>query len=119
MIESCDASRRDTECRIQSDRPTQLGLVSPANERWFVIVLSSAIPSEESAHNHRRPIRHRHERPGNQSDTLERLLLDVELPVKPIEPNIEASGGFEQETGTGVEPEPQRPEIRRYNNDVD
>ena len=29
------------------------------------------------------------------------------MPVEPVEADIESAGGFEQEPGTGVEPEPE------------
>src|ERR1039457_7253456 len=38
-------------------------------------------PSDHSAHNHRRPIKQRHQRTRNQADALQWLLLDVEAPV--------------------------------------
>ena len=36
------------------------------------------------------------------------LLLDIELPVEPIEAEIESTGTFQDETGPGVEPKPKK-----------
>jgi hypothetical protein len=37
---------------------------------------------------------------------LQGLLLDIELPIEPLEANIKSTGGFQQEAGPGVKPKP-------------
>jgi hypothetical protein len=55
--------------------------------------LQSALFSAGLAHNHRRPIHHCHQRTRNQADGLQRMFLDIELAVEPLEADIETTGG--------------------------
>jgi hypothetical protein len=56
--------------------------------------------THDPAANHRRPIHHRNQRTCNESDALQRLLLNIELPIEPLESDIDTTDGFEDETGT-------------------
>src|SRR5580658_2718757 len=62
------------------------------------------------AHNYRRPVPHRHQGTRHEADGLERLLLYIGVLVEPVEPDIEAAGGFEEEAGPCIQPEPNRSE---------
>src|ERR1017187_1820073 len=75
--------------------------------------VSMLISPHHPAHKRHRPIRHRHQRTRNKADGLQRLLFDVELPVKPVEADVESSGSFEEESRSGVKPEPDGCEERR------
>jgi hypothetical protein len=57
-------------------------------------------PSELSlsfypAHNHRRPIHDGHQRTRHEADGLQRLLLNVEMAIEPLEADLETTGRLE------------------------
>ena len=60
--------------------------------------MTSDSQSYYPAHNHRRPINQRHQRTRNETDGLQRLLLDIELSIEPVESDVESTSGFEQES---------------------
>jgi hypothetical protein len=53
--------------------------------------------SHDPAHNDRRPVQYGHQPTRNQPNRLKWFFLDIKLPVEPLEADVEASGGFEQE----------------------
>src|SRR5437899_2735818 len=50
------------------------------------------------------PVEESDQRTGYHADGLERLLLDIELAVEPVEAEIETAGCFEEKAGSHVEP---------------
>ena len=62
----------------------------------FLVIVTSWSHSNYSPNNHRRPIRHSHQRTRNETDGLQWFLFDIELPVEPVEADVESTGGFER-----------------------
>jgi hypothetical protein len=52
------------------------------------------------------PVEKRYYRTRHKPDALKGLLFDVELPIEPIEAEIETPGGLKHEAGPGVQPKP-------------
>jgi hypothetical protein len=59
------------------------------------------------------PVRNSAQRPCDETDGLKRFLFNIEFRAKPVEADIEATGGFEKKAGTTIQPNPYAREQSR------